>query len=76
MSKPVEPIYSLFGNRVFQIREVLGLTQEELSGKVGLDRTSIASIEAGRQRVLLHDLEKFAKAFGMSPVKFMKGIWL
>lgn len=66
----------LFGARIQQLRDALGLTQEELRKKVGLTRTSIANIEAGRQRVLLHDVDRFAKAFGITPKNLMKGIWL
>lgn len=40
---------SEFGAVVGTARRSLGLTQRELSAKVGLDRASIANIEAGRQ---------------------------
>lgn len=75
MTKPIELIYRQFGMRVEQMRSVLGWTQAELAGKVGLVRTSIVNIEAGRQRVLLDDVEKFAKAFGSTPKHLMRGIW-
>ena len=72
----MEPCYLLFGARVLQLREALGLTQDELRKKVGLTRPSIANIEAGKQRVLLHDVDRFAKAFGITPKNLMKGIWI
>ncbi len=74
--KLIEPCYILFGARIRQIREMLGITQDELRKKVGLTRTSITNIEAGRQRVLLHDVTKFALAFGITEKNLMKGIWL
>lgn len=40
-----------------------------------MQRTSIANIEAGRQRLLLHDVEKFAAAFGTEARILLKGIW-
>lgn len=76
MKKPMEPCYMLFGARVQQLRDALGLTQDELRLKVGLTRASIANIEGGKQRVLLHDVDRFAKAFGITPKNLMKGIWL
>lgn len=58
-----------------QTRTVLGWTQSDLAKRIGLTRTSVVNIEAGRQRVLLHDVEKIAGAFQMSPKQLMRGIW-
>jgi transcriptional regulator with XRE-family HTH domain len=68
-------IYRHFGLRVEQLRTALGWTQGELAGKVGLTRTSITNIEAGRQRMLLHQVETFAVAFGVAPRHLLRGIW-
>jgi excisionase family DNA binding protein len=76
IAKPIEPVYRLFGARVQQLREVLGVSQEEFAKKVALTRTSITNIEAGKQRILLHDVERFASAFGVTARHLMKGIWL
>ncbi len=70
-----EPIYRLLGAKIEQTRSMLGWTQDELAKKVGLTRTSITNIEAGRQRILLHDLEKFAGVFNMQPKALLRGIW-
>lgn len=74
--KVIEPIYILFGARVRQLRDALDISQEELAKRVGLERTSISNIEIGRQRILLHDVEKFAKAFKIPERSLIKGIWL
>ncbi len=74
--KPIEPVYRQFGSKVEAVRTTLGLTQLELAKKVGLGRPSIANIEAGNQRVLLADVNRFADAFGISPKALMRGIWL
>ncbi len=71
----IEPVYRLIGLKIEHTRTVLGWTQLELSKKVGLTRTSIANIEAGRQRILLHDIEKFSAAFQMSAKQLLRGIW-
>ena len=74
--KPIEPVYRLLDAKIEVVRTTLGWTQLELAQKVGLTRTSIVNIEAGRQRILLHDVDKLATAFGMTPKMFLKGIWL
>lgn len=76
MKKPIEGVYRLFGARLEQWRSISGLTQEELGKKVRLTRASIANIEAGNQRILLADVERFAAAFSSTPRHLMKGIWL
>jgi transcriptional regulator with XRE-family HTH domain len=75
--KQMQPVYRLLGAKIEQIRTTLGMSQEDLSKRIGtLNRPSIANIEAGRQRVLLHDVEAFAAAFGISPKQLLRGIWL
>lgn len=73
---PIQPVYRQFGSKIESIRTALGISQAELAKRVGLERTSVCNIEAGRQRVLLDDVEKFAAAFGTSPKFLMRGIWL
>jgi transcriptional regulator with XRE-family HTH domain len=75
MAKPIEPVYRQFGAKIENLRTVLGWTQQDLSKRVGLTRTSITNIEAGRQRVLLSDVERFARAFQSTPKQLMCGIW-
>ncbi len=70
-----ELVYRQLGGKIEQVRSALGWTQDELAKKIGLTRASIANIEAGRQRILLHDLEKFSVAFGMAPKALLRGIW-
>ena len=74
-TKLVEPVYRQFGAKVEAMRAVMAITQADLAKKVKLTRASIANIEAGKQRILLADVEKFAEALGMSPRSLMKGIW-
>ena len=71
----VELVYRQLGNKVEQMRIMLGWTQADLAHKVGLSRASIANLETGRQKVLLHQLEKLAAAFGCTPKQLLRGIW-
>ena len=73
--KPVEPIYRMLGMKVEQLRTMLGWTQQELADKLHRSRGSIANFEAGRERILLHDLEAIAAAFSSSPKAMLRGIW-
>ncbi len=57
-----EPIYATVGRNIKAWREHLGFTQRELAEEVGIQRTSINNIEAGRQRLPLHILEQIALA--------------
>lgn len=73
--KTIQPVYRQFGVKVEALRIALGLTQLDLAKRVGLTRASIANIEAGKQRILLADVQRFADAFASSPKFIMKGIW-
>ncbi len=75
MAKPIEACHAALGMRIRLIREALGITQDDLSKRVGLRRASIANIEVGRQRFLLDGVEDFARALGTTPKHLLKGIW-
>lgn len=75
MSKPIQPIYILVGAKIAHMREALGWNQADLARRIGLTRASVANIETGRQRILLHDVETIARAFQTNARHFIKGIW-
>lgn len=73
---PMQACYRLLGMRIVFLRETLGVTQQELALRLNtLTRASLANIETGRQRVLLHTVEEIAYALGTTPRGLMKGIW-
>lgn len=51
----IETPYKRLGEFCVRRRKALGWTQQELADRMGLVRSSIANIETGRQRLLLHD---------------------
>lgn len=59
----IEPIYLEIGRRIQRFREKKNLTQEVLGGLLqpSVTRASIANIEGGKQRVLLHTLIQIAE---------------
>ena len=56
-----------YGSRLRQCRETSGLTQAQLANHLGLTRSSIANIEADRQRPLVDDAARAAQVLGVDP---------
>lgn len=69
--EPMEQIYRELGRRVAGARQRADLTQERLAARVGLSRTSIVNLEAGRQRVPIHQLYRIAHALGRQPADLL-----
>lgn len=63
----ISTLYVRFGELFRRHREANSLTQEQVSKMVGLSRTSIANIEAGRQKILLHQLFDLAATVEVPP---------
>lgn len=49
-------IKSLVGKRVKELRNRLGISQEELAYRAGLDRTYITSVECGKRKRLKKEI--------------------
>lgn len=59
-------------DKVKQLREQLGMSQEELAHKMGLkSRSSITRIEKSGDDITLKDVERLSKALGCSPLYLM-----
>ena len=56
----------LVGKRVKELRNRLGISQEELADMVGLDRTYITSVECGKRNISIVNIEKLANALQVS----------
>ena len=59
--------YEEFGRLVLNARTKAKMSQDALSKRVGMSRTSVTNIEKGRQQLPLHMLYSFADALGTSP---------
>ena len=55
-----------FGASVLSLRKRRGMTQAELSQRVGLQRTYISELERGKRNVSLKNAERLADALGVS----------
>ena len=60
------------GRRVKELRNKLGISQEELADLVGLDRTYITSVECGRRNISIVNIEKLAKALNVTLSEFFE----
>jgi len=66
-------ILKRFGRRVRELRIKKGITsQMSLALKAGLDRTYIGGVERGERNVGLKNIEKIAKAIGVSSDELLK----
>lgn len=54
------------GLRIKQLREKAGMSQKDLSFAADLDRSYIASVEAGKRNISIVNIEKIAKALNVS----------
>lgn len=70
--RPIEACYVALGARIRMMREALGLSREELATRLTRGRPSLTNVEAGRERVLLHGVEEFAKALGTAVADVIK----
>lgn len=55
-----DALYLAVGKAIAVRRDELNLTQQTLADAVGLSRASLANIETGRQKILLHYLYRIA----------------
>jgi len=53
-----------FGKKVREVRQELGISQEELAGRAGIHRTYIGMVERAEKNITLLNIEKIAKALG------------
>ena len=60
----------LVGKRVKELRNKLGISQEELAARAELDRTYITSVECGKRNISIANIEKLAKALKVSLHEF------
>lgn len=54
------------GLRIKQVRTDRGMSQKDLAYEADLDRSYIASVENGQRNVSIVNIEKIAKALGVS----------
>lgn len=58
------------GQRIKELRNELGLSQEALANKAEVDRTYVTDVENGRRNISVELLEKLIIALGVSFQEF------
>lgn len=56
----------LIGKRILELRKIKGMSQDELSKKVGISRSSLAQVELGNRSIDVLELQQFSLALGFS----------
>jgi transposase/DNA-binding XRE family transcriptional regulator len=67
-----DPDLRQIGARLRALRNDAGRTQQQTAVAVGLSRTSIVDIEAGRKNITLHTLYALAEHFGADPAELLR----
>ena len=62
------------GNRIRELRLKTGLSQEKFSLKIGMDRTYLASVEAGKRNISVVNLEKIANGLNITLSELFEGV--
>ena len=63
-----------FGLKVQQLRKEAGMSQEKFALSIDMDRTYLASVEAGKRNISLCKIEKIAKGLNISISELLSGI--
>lgn len=68
-----DEILRLFGERLRELRNERGLTQEQLAELAGVDRNYIGQIERGERNVALVNIVTIAQALKVQPADLFTG---
>ena len=66
-----EQCYGELGSRLREARKKAGLTQAALAQRAGVGRAALVAIEAGNQRMAVHQLVDLAAAVGVDPAMLL-----
>ena len=58
------------GMRVRELRNNIGISQDELASRASLDRTYITSVECGKRNISIVNIERLSKALGVTLNEF------
>jgi transcriptional regulator with XRE-family HTH domain len=72
---PIKPskcrLVRVFGQRVREHRDRLGMSQEELAERAGVHRTYIGMLERFEKNVTIYNIERLAKALSVTPCQLL-----
>ena len=62
------------GQRIKELRNELGMSQEKFALSIDMDRTYYASVESGKRNVSINNIEKISKGLGVTLEELFKGL--
>jgi transcriptional regulator with XRE-family HTH domain len=62
----------IFASRLRQIRQIKGLSQEDLADRAGLHRTYVGSVERGERNISIDNMECLANALEIDIIELLK----
>lgn len=72
MESEVERLHRAVGDRLRQLREDRGLTQERLAAEAGVHRTFVGKVERGESATTVDTVAVFCSALGLTLAEFFK----
>ena len=63
-----------FGNRVRELRNRLGISQEKFALKIDMDRTYFGSVESGKRNISIENIYKISKGLEVSMGELFKEV--
>lgn len=67
-----ESITKIVGENVRRAREAIGVSQEELGDRAGIDRTYVSGVERGVRNPTVKVLARLAEALAVPPAALLK----
>ncbi|MCI6663417.1 MAG: helix-turn-helix transcriptional regulator [Treponema sp.] len=67
-------IKETFGQRVRELRNQLGISQEKFALKIDMDRTYFASVESGKRNISIENIYKISNGLEVSLEELFKGL--
>jgi transcriptional regulator with XRE-family HTH domain len=64
----------LFGKRVRELREKIGISQEEFGDRAGFQRTYMGSVERGETNTSLRNIVRIARTLRVPPKELLSTI--
>ena len=62
------------GQRIKELRNNKGISQEKFALSIGMDRTYFASVEAGKRNISIVNIEKIAHGLDVSLSELFQGL--
>ena len=69
--RTIDRFYGAAGKKIRAARQEAGLSQTTLARLIGFNRSSVANLEAGRQRIALHLFFLIAQALQAEPAELL-----